>query len=285
MDNATKHMYEQISCKVPDSQTFLRLFLERDFGEGYELLIKLLRWAGNYSQRAETHLQLTFVDVIFGLPDNEMLQALYQVRHKKSSISINAIKSKDEDFQGAGDDIWVYRMVRYFHPHLHDVPRSQLKRFVRGYVRTLASDPSVTDGVPSGPAVGWWINEVAGTIGQLLSNNDLRPIAQSILLDVASQYGDDYDELIDQLVKIDGWVSLVRDNFVADTGPRRNRRRIIRGAEPEPVTSPPKKKRRAPAKKVKELESPEPEYKMSAYEKLVAEKKERNKARLRSLGF
>ncbi len=272
MDTATKRMYEQISCKVPDSTTFLRLFLDKSFNEGYETLIDLLHWAGNYSQRAETHLQLTFVDMIFGLPDNEMLQALYQVRHKKSSIAINVIKRLDRDFQGAGDDIWVYRMVRFFFPHLQDVTRTQLRRFVRGYVRTLANDPSITDGVASGPAIGWWMNEVAGTIGQMLSNRDMRDTAKDILLDLATEYRDEYDELIDQLVKVDGWVSFERDNFVAKTGPRRNERRTVRGSEPEAVASPPKKKRRAARKKVKEPESPEPEHEQSEYEKLRLEK-------------
>lgn len=193
VDNETRTYYDRLSTRVPNSDTFLRVFLNRDFNDVYKLISRNIFQSGQHSIRAESHLQLTFVDAILGLPANSNLKALYQVQHKKMAITLNEIMTQDCDFMGVGDDQHVHFVLREFYAKFH-LTKSKYHEVVLATCRTMP------------PEIGWWANEIIGQLRQLLIKSvKTREVAKHILSSLAISYPQEYDVLLDKLVDEKQW--------------------------------------------------------------------------------
>ena len=220
-DSYTKQQYEKISKLVPDSHTFAKVFSPcierphgRTFDEVYTILSKTIINHGNNTIKAETHLQLTFIDLILTLPTDILsLQAIYQFKHKKAAIALNERnRHTDNKFVGIGDDSWVHK---FFASFLKDMQLTHTKANIADTVlffcRNIKSE------------TGSWANEVIGTLGQFTDkthfNSRLFAIGESIFIELAEQYPGEYNELFIAYMGIE-WTTTNIPNQKAQQTPK-----------------------------------------------------------------
>ena len=163
---------------------------------------------GQHSTHAEAHLQCELLHAIFGLPRDPSIQALLQISHKKMAISLNAVSS--EGYFGAGNDLWVEKLVGYFHKSAITaeqlVDGDRTKAIVNAKARfTLSWCRRVS------PAIGRWANELGGTLGQLLRGSEEERKVGETMLEIMAKHYTEYDELIDSLVGYNNWCKDVRE--------------------------------------------------------------------------
>lgn len=186
-----------IYSRIPDHERFMLLFKDRDFNEVYKLISHTL-CGGQYSSRAETILTLELVSkYIYNgqLPIDKTFGGMYRIGMKKLVLAQNELKTAS-DIPHVGKDTHVIRLINEFKP-IEVKTDADLTIFQEFVAYTMDAK------------VAWWMNEVLGTMGQLLNGTTRqKDIALSIYRLLVTECPGKYDNVVDNLLKTKGWSRL-----------------------------------------------------------------------------
>ena len=277
--------------RLPDPKSWLRVFLDREFHDAYKR-IGTSFGHGIGSTHTEVHFQLNIIVAILGLPLNISSRGIMQFSHKKWAIAMNALlpnkaidPNKKRTYFGAGNDTHMNRTIGSFHAISEKAATSKNKgkslreTFKLRYSRQVPAH------------IGRWINELFGTVAQLLSRGGReRKITLRVLQKMALRYSNEYDQLLDKLVEVPNWSKILRkETGVEEQRSMRTSTEIVNVVSKADADECAKNKSEKPqhqkrkAIDVNEAESPVRE--LSTYEQQREERIARNIKRLRRLGL
>jgi len=197
-DDATLDNYMKLCNNIPDIRTAMRIFINCDFHEVYELLSNHIFKNGMNSQKSEAHLSMILLAAFeynYGLPFDSRLKAFYQSGGKKFAITTNETRLVNSNDAPIGRDRHVSIVATEF---LKEECCSATKSELDTLVDMLCSSGTLS------PSIALWVNELLGQLAHFLQagkDSNEEKFALAVLSSIITAYPSRYDAVIDKMCK------------------------------------------------------------------------------------